>query len=137
MAGSGCSGRVISMLASGTRVHRFEPGRSHRIFLGVKIFSMHSFGREVKPFAPCRRFAARKRTLLLHGSWVTGKICRPFLARFPPTLVEVPTLVRHGVPLELTEETKERSTEGKVQYRPRCIQGYLATNQSTSTIAGK
>jgi hypothetical protein len=27
-------------------------------FSGEKILSMPSFGREVKPFAPCRRFAA-------------------------------------------------------------------------------
>jgi hypothetical protein len=32
--------------------------------LGVKILSMPSFGRVVKQFVPCRRFAARKRTLL-------------------------------------------------------------------------
>jgi hypothetical protein len=101
-----------SMLASGTWVCGFEPGRSHRIFSGVKILSMPSFGREVKPFAPCHRFVARKRTLWLHGSWVTGKICWPFLARFPPSLIEVPTLTQHGAPLELTEETKGRCTEG-------------------------
>jgi hypothetical protein len=46
-------------LSSGTQVHGFKPGRSRRIFLVVKILSMPSFGREVKPFAPCRRFAAR------------------------------------------------------------------------------
>jgi hypothetical protein len=28
---------------------------------------MPSFGREVKQFVPCRRFAARKRTLLDYG----------------------------------------------------------------------
>jgi hypothetical protein len=31
--------------------------------LGDKILSMLSFGREVKPFAPCCRFAACKRSL--------------------------------------------------------------------------
>jgi hypothetical protein len=36
---------------------------SRRIFLGVKFLSMPSFGREVNPFVPRRRFAARKRTL--------------------------------------------------------------------------
>jgi hypothetical protein len=46
-----------------TRVRGFKPGRSRRIFSGEKILSMPSFGREVKPFAPCRRFAACKRTL--------------------------------------------------------------------------
>jgi hypothetical protein len=42
------------------------PGRSRRIFSGVKILSMPSFGREVKQFVPCRRFAARKRTLFYY-----------------------------------------------------------------------
>jgi hypothetical protein len=46
-------GLVVSMLASGTRIGGFKPGRSRRIFSGEKILSMPSFGREVKPFAPC------------------------------------------------------------------------------------
>jgi hypothetical protein len=48
---------VVSMLASGTQVCGFKPGRSE------KILSMPSFGGEVKPSAPCRIFAARKRSL--------------------------------------------------------------------------
>jgi hypothetical protein len=47
---SGFGGLVVSMLASGTRVRGFQPGRSRRIFSGVKILSMPSFGREVKPW---------------------------------------------------------------------------------------
>jgi hypothetical protein len=42
----------------GTRVHGFKPGRSHQIFSDKKFLSMPSFGKEVKQFAPCRRFAA-------------------------------------------------------------------------------
>jgi hypothetical protein len=49
--------------ASGTQVRGFKPARSHRIFKGGKILSTPSFGREVKPWIPCRRFAACKRTL--------------------------------------------------------------------------
>jgi hypothetical protein len=49
---------VVSMLASGTQDRGFAPGRSRRIFRAKKILSMPSFGREVKPFASCRRFAA-------------------------------------------------------------------------------
>jgi hypothetical protein len=109
----GFSGLVVSMLASGTRVCGFEPGRSHQIFSGIKILSMHSFRMEVNLFAPCRRFSVWKRTRWLHGSWVTGKICRLFLAWFSPSLIEVATLAWHGVPLELMEETKERCTEGQ------------------------
>jgi hypothetical protein len=58
---SGFGALVVSMLASGT--HGFAPGRSRRIFSGKKILSMTSFGKEVKPFAPCRRFAECQRTL--------------------------------------------------------------------------
>ena len=41
----------------------FKPGRSCRIFKGEKILSTPSFGGEVKPSVPCRRFTAGKRTL--------------------------------------------------------------------------
>ena len=51
-----------SVLAFGTQVRWFKPGRSRRIFQGEKILSTPSFGREVKPFVPCRIFAACKRT---------------------------------------------------------------------------
>ena len=53
-----------SVLAFGTQVRGFKPGRSRQIFKGqIKIFSMPSFGGEVKPSVPCRRFAACKRSL--------------------------------------------------------------------------
>ena len=51
-----------SVLAFGTQVRGFKPGRSRRIFQGEEILSTPSFGREVKPFFPCRIFAACKRT---------------------------------------------------------------------------
>jgi hypothetical protein len=60
---SGFGGLVVSMVASGTQDHGFAPGWSRRNFSGEKILSMPSFGREVKPFVPCRRFAACQRTL--------------------------------------------------------------------------
>jgi hypothetical protein len=44
-------------------VREFKPGRSLRIFQGEKIPSTPSFGGEVKPAVPCRRFAAWKRSL--------------------------------------------------------------------------
>jgi hypothetical protein len=56
-------GLVVSILASGTQDRRFAPGQSRHNFSGEKILSMPSFGREVKPFAPCRRFVACQRTL--------------------------------------------------------------------------
>ena len=40
----GFGGLVVSMLASGTQVREFKPGRSRWIFTGVKILSMqHGF----------------------------------------------------------------------------------------------
>jgi hypothetical protein len=51
------------VLTSGTLVRGFKPGRSRRIFKGRKILSTPSFGREVKPWVPCRRFAACTRSL--------------------------------------------------------------------------
>jgi len=41
-----------------------------------KILSTPSFGGEVKPSVPCRRFAACKRSLELRGSQILGEICR-------------------------------------------------------------
>ena len=55
-----------SVLAFGTQVRGFKPGRSRRIFQGEK----NSFGREVKPFVPCRRFRECKRSL--NVTWKSG-----------------------------------------------------------------
>ena len=52
-----------SVLAFSTQVCGFKPDRSRRIFKGEKILSTPSFGGEVKPSVPCRRFAAYKRSL--------------------------------------------------------------------------
>ena len=67
------------MLAFGTQVRGFKPGE--------KILSMPSFGGEVKPSVPCRRFTACKR--FLNATWesgISGKIYRPFLAHIVPAL---------------------------------------------------
>ena len=70
-----------SVLAFSTQVRGFKPSRSRRIFRVEKILSTPSFGGEVKPPVPCRRFAACKRSLNLRGSRnlgkVTGHISRP------------------------------------------------------------
>jgi hypothetical protein len=44
----------IHALAFGTQVRGFKPGRNRRIFQGENILSAPSFGREVKPWVPCR-----------------------------------------------------------------------------------
>ena len=47
-------GPVVITLATGAEIRGFKPG--------VKILSKTSSGSEVKPWVPCRRFTARKRT---------------------------------------------------------------------------
>ena len=51
------------VLAFRTQVRWFRPSQSRQIFKGVKILSTPSFGGEVKPSVPCRRFATCKRVL--------------------------------------------------------------------------
>ena len=59
-----------SVLAFGTQVRGFKPGRNRRIFQSEKILSTPSFGGEVKPSVPCRRFTACKR--FLNATWKSG-----------------------------------------------------------------
>jgi hypothetical protein len=87
---SGFGGLVVSMLASGTQDHVFKPGRSHLIFQGKKIHSMPSFGGEVQPSVPCRRFAACKRTPRFRWkSDSQAKLIGHFSPYFRPSLTEV------------------------------------------------
>ena len=58
----GFGGLVVSMLASGTQVCGFKPGRSRWVFTEVKILSMPSSRGEVKESVPCPSFVACKRT---------------------------------------------------------------------------
>jgi hypothetical protein len=69
---------------------------------------MPSFGGEVKPSVPCRRFPVCKRSL--HLPWkshAVGKIgsaiSRPY---FLPSMIEVSHVAGRGAPLEMLEETK-------------------------------
>ena len=70
-----------SVLAFSTQVYGFKPGRSLRIFRAKKILSTPSFGGEIKPSVPYRRFAACKRSLNLRGSRNLGKITTGHLSR--------------------------------------------------------
>jgi len=70
-----------SVLAFSTQVCGIKSGRSCRIFRTTKILSTPPFGGEVKPSVPCRRFAACKRSLNLHGSQNSGKITTGHLSR--------------------------------------------------------
>ena len=76
-----------SVLAFDTQVLGFNPGQSRRIFKGEKILSTPSFGGEVKPSVPCRRFATCKISLELRGSRILDEICRNISRprRVPPS----------------------------------------------------
>jgi hypothetical protein len=69
---------------------------------------MPSFGGEVNPAVPWRRFAARKRSL--HLPWkshAAGKIgSANSRTYFLPSLIEVSHVAGRGAPLEMTGETK-------------------------------
>jgi hypothetical protein len=83
------TGRTCQQLSDNimTQVRGFKPGRSRRIFKGEKILSTPSFGGEVKPSVPWRRFAACKRSLQLCGSRIVDGIYRDISRprRVPPS----------------------------------------------------
>jgi hypothetical protein len=54
------------------------------IYICKKVLRMPSFRREVKLFAPCRRFAACKRSVNGVKRCHFGKITRPFSPTVPP-----------------------------------------------------
>ena len=64
-----------------------NPAEAVGFFQGEKILGTPSFGGEVKPSVPCRRFTACKRPM--NATWksgISGKIVRPFLAHIVPPL---------------------------------------------------
>jgi len=69
-----------SVLAFGTQVRGFAPGRSRRIFRAKKILSTPSFGGEVNPSVPCRSFTACKRSLNVKCKSAFRQNSRTFLA---------------------------------------------------------
>jgi hypothetical protein len=82
---------------------------------------MPFFGGEVKPSVPCRRFAACKKTHAIYVEVViAGKIDRPFLAQFRPSLTEVSHVAWRGAPLEMTDGTKGGEQRAS-SLRPRCF----------------
>jgi len=69
-----------SVLAFGTQVRGFTPGRSLQIFRAKKILSTPSFGGEVKLLVPCRSFTACKRSLNVTCESAFRQNYRTFLA---------------------------------------------------------
>ena len=64
-----------------------NPAEAVGFLRAKKILSTPSFGGEVKPFVPCRRFAACKRSVELSGSRILDEICRNISRprRVPPS----------------------------------------------------
>ena len=73
------------MLAFGTQVRGFKPGRSPRIFQGEKILSAPSFGGEVKPSVPCRKLRHVKEPKSDVEVVTFGKILGHFSPIVPPS----------------------------------------------------
>ena len=96
-----------SVLAFGTQVRGFKPVRNRRLYFP-------SFGGEVKPTVPCRRFAACKRSLNLRGSRNLGKITTGHLSRpqFHLSLLE-----RRGTWWRKWEPLKAGKSNGKLSPR--------------------
>jgi hypothetical protein len=119
---SGFGGLVVSILASGTQDRGFEPGQIRRIF-GQKN-PQHALlrgGGEVKPSAPCRRFAACKKIPAIYVEvGIAGKIDRPILAQLHPSLTEVSHVVWRGAPLGMTGGTKGGAQRAS-SLRPTCV----------------
>ena len=103
---------MVIILSSGSEVRGFDHGRGRWFFQSVKILSMTSFGREIKPWIPCRRFTARKRTshfsspYLRHSSLSNSSVasstsqlilqpfrCFTYVTAYSPTLISL--LLRH------------------------------------------
>jgi hypothetical protein len=106
-----------SVLAFGTQVRGFKPGRSRWIFKGEKIFGTPSFGGEVKPSVPRRRFAACKRSLQLRGSRIVDEIVGIFLAHEEFHLTLLGGLSRRWTWRHLAEKVETSKCGGK-QWQP-------------------
>ena len=91
-------------------------------FLGrKKILSTPSFGGEVKPSVPCRRFTACKRSLNLPGSRNLGKITGHFSPTIPPFATRISRVVA-GTWRRKWERLKAGESNGKLPPRtcPGC-----------------
>jgi hypothetical protein len=75
----------IFIVAFGTQVRGFKPGRSRRIFWAKKILSTPSFRGEVKPSAPCRALQNVKEPKSDVEVVTFGKILGHFSPLVPPS----------------------------------------------------
>jgi hypothetical protein len=85
-------GLVVSMLASGTRVRGFKPGRRRRIFSGEKILSMPSFGS--KAVCPMSQICGMLKNPVGHRQNLPA-ISRPIVPHFATRSARVVGTWRH------------------------------------------
>jgi len=84
MKHNGFGGLGVACCLSVPKFAGSTPAEAVRIFQGEKILSTPSFRAEVKPSVPCRRFAARKRSLNWRGSRNFRQNYRSILAHTVP-----------------------------------------------------
>ena len=94
-----------------------NPAEAVGIFRTKKILSAPSFGGEVKPSVPCRRFAACKRYLNLRGSRNLGKITTGHLSRPQFYLSLLGSLASLRTQRRKWERLKAGESNGKVPPR--------------------
>jgi hypothetical protein len=82
-------GLVVIVLAIGSKIRGFQPGRCRWIFKGGKNRSTISFGGKVKPSVPCRRFYGLLMIPAEYDRYIAGKINGHFSASFPASLLSV------------------------------------------------
>jgi hypothetical protein len=77
-------GVVVSFLVTGPKGRAFEPGQGDGFLRAIKIRSTPSFGREVKPEAPCRKILLHVKDLLKsHGAKTKFSFLSPILLLAP------------------------------------------------------
>ena len=99
---------------------------------------LHSFGGEVKPSVPCRRFAACERSLNLCGSRNLGKIT--FSPTVPPFAARISRVVADGGTWRLKwERLKTGESNGKLPPRtcPGCSMPELYRSHDWALVPAK
>ena len=77
------------------KTEQSNPAEAVKIFQGEKILSTPSFGGEVKPSVPCRRFAACKRSLNVAWKLTFRQNYRPtFSPTVPPFAARISRVIR-------------------------------------------
>ena len=109
-----------SVLAFGTQLRGFIPGRSRRIFRAKKILSTLSFGGEVKPSVPCRNFTACKRSLNI--TWRSAfRHILPDISRPQFHLPPLGALARWRAWRSLVEKVGTSNSYRTISLRLQCV----------------